>query len=169
MQKESKEFAKKIAKERLNKARNERLDFLWNDFLGAVEKVINMLSDEELAATDWITIFYEIKKNGRAIYRSKMAGICCTEDERIEYESEDINLGSKKLLEVPFRDFRNKAKQDNYFLTSWFEIEKLFEYDGPEIIELSFCIDQMVEIETKKSADAKYKLISEINAKPEKN
>ena len=55
MQKESKEFAKKIAKERLNKARNERLDFLWNDFLGAVEKVINMLSDEELAATDWIT------------------------------------------------------------------------------------------------------------------
>ena len=97
-----------------------------------------------------------------------MAGICCTEDERIEYESEDINLGSKKLLEVPFRDFRNKAKQDNYFLTNWFEIEKLFEYDGPEIIELSFCIDQMVEIETKKSADAKYKLISEINAKPEK-
>lgn len=168
MQKESKEFAKKIAKERLNKARNERLDFLWNDFLGAVEKVINMLSDEELAATDWITIFYEIKKNGRAIYRSKMAGICCTEDERIEYESEDINLGSKKLLEVPFRDFRNKAKQDNYFLTNWFEIEKLFEYDGPEIIELSFCIDQMVEIETKKSADAKYKVISEINAKPEK-
>lgn len=159
---------KKIAKERLNKARNERLDFLWNDFLGAVEKVINMLSDEELAATDWITIFYEIKKNGRAIYRSKMAGICCTEDERIEYESEDINLGSKKLLEVPFRDFRNKAKQDNYFLTNWFEIEKLFEYDGPEIIELSFCIDKMVEIETKKSADAKYKLISEINAKPEK-
>ena len=168
MQKESKEFAKKFAKERLNMSRNERLDFLWNDFLGAVEKVINMLSDEELAATDWITIFYEIKKNGRAIYRSKMAGICCTEDERIEYESEDINLGSKKLLEVPFRDFRNIAKQDNYFLTNLFEIEKLFEYDGPEIIELSFCIDQMVEIETKKSADAKYKLISEINAKPEK-
>ena len=46
MQKESKEFAKKIAKERLNKARNERLDFLWNDFLGAVEKVINMLESK---------------------------------------------------------------------------------------------------------------------------
>lgn len=33
------EFVEKIKETRLNKARNEQLDFLWNDFLGAVEKL----------------------------------------------------------------------------------------------------------------------------------
>ena len=33
----------KIRETRLNESRNNLLDFLWNDFLGAVEKVINVL------------------------------------------------------------------------------------------------------------------------------
>lgn len=54
------EFVDKIKGAWLNKVRNERLDYLWDDFLGAVEKVINVLTDEELATTYWITIKYEI-------------------------------------------------------------------------------------------------------------
>mgnify|MGYP004549787857 FL=1 len=37
------DFVEKIKETRLNKVRNERLDFLLDDFLGAVEKVINVL------------------------------------------------------------------------------------------------------------------------------
>lgn len=40
------DFVEKIKETRLNKVRNERVDFLWDDFLGAVKKVINVLSDE---------------------------------------------------------------------------------------------------------------------------
>ena len=37
------DFVEKIKETRLNKVRNERLDFLLDDFLGAVENVINVL------------------------------------------------------------------------------------------------------------------------------
>ena len=67
------DFVEKIKETRLNKVRNERVNFLWNDFLGAVKKVINVLSDEELAGTYWITIKYKNRKNGKVIYRSRFA------------------------------------------------------------------------------------------------
>ena len=62
----------------------------------------------------------------------------------------------------------NEAKKDYYCLTGFLKSEDLFESDGPEEIELSFCLDQ-IEIEPRKSAEAKYRLISEIDAKPKKN
>ena len=63
---------KKFKETRLNKARNKRLSFLWDDFLGAVEKVINVLTDEELAATFWITIKYGTDDEEN-VYRSQFA------------------------------------------------------------------------------------------------
>ena len=78
-------FVEKIKETRLNKVRNERLDFLWDDFLGAVEKVINVLSDEELAGTYWITIKYKTRRNGKVIYRSRFAETDWSEKKEIKY------------------------------------------------------------------------------------
>ena len=104
---ETKEFVEKISP-RLSKVRNERLNFLWSDFLGAVEKVINILTDEQLAATTTISILYKIKDNDERVYRSNFAELNCSDDERIEYEEKDVCLGTKGMLERPFRDFRKK-------------------------------------------------------------
>lgn len=132
-----------------------------------MEKVINNLSDEELAATDWITIFYEIHKKGRVIYRSKMAEIDCIEKE-IKYEVEDKNLGLKKYLEMPFREFITEVKKDKHCcVDNFFKNESIFENDGPEKIGLSFWVEE-IEMEPRKSEKTKYKLVSEIDAKTEK-
>ena len=153
------EFVEKIKETRLNKARNEQLNFLWNDFLGAVEKVINVLSEEELAATFWIIIKYKIRKNGKAIYRSQFAETDWSGKRRIKYEPKDINLGSKLLLERPFRDFRTTAEQDIYCSYVDFGIEELFEQDGPGEASLDFNIGQ-IETIPKKSKTSEYRIVS---------
>ena len=149
----------KIRETRLNESRNNLLDFLWNDFLGAVEKVINVLSEEELAGTFWIIIKYKIRKNGKTIYRSKYAETDWSGKRKIRYESEDIILGSKLLLERPFRDFRTTAEQDIYCSYVDFGIEELFEQDGPGEASLDFNIGQ-IETIPKKSKTSEYRIVS---------
>lgn len=153
------EFVEKIKGARLNKVRNERLNYLWDDFLGAVEKVINVLTDEELAATYWITIKYEIRKNGKVIYRSRFAETDWSGKRRIKYEPKDINLGSKKLLERPFWDFREKARQDEFYDAGDFYIEDLFEEDGPGGATLDFRINR-IETIPEKSETSEYRIVS---------
>ena len=152
------EFVEKIMETRLNKARNKRLSFLWDDFLGAVEKVINVLTDEELAATFWITIKYGTDDQGN-VYRSRFAETDCSENKEIKYESKDISLGSRKYLERPFWDFRKKAKQDEFCDAYEFYIENLFENDEPEEIRLDFSINR-IETIPEKSETSKYRIVS---------
>ncbi len=152
------EFVERIMETRLNKARNKRLSFLWDDFLGAVEKVINVLTDEELAATFWITIKYGTDDDGN-VYRSQIAETDWSENKGIKYESKYISLGSKKYLERPFRDFRTTAEQDIYCSYVDFEIEELFEQDGPGEASLDFNIGQ-IETIPKKSKTSEYRIVS---------
>ena len=134
------DFVEKIKETRLNKVRNERLDFLWDDFLGAVEKVINVLSDEELAGTYWITIKYKTRRNGKVIYRSRFAETDWSGKKGIKYEDKDINLGSKLLLCRPFQDFRKKVELDIYCYYADLEFDELFKQDGPCEATLNFNI-----------------------------
>ena len=152
------EFVEKIKGARLNKVRNERLDYLWADFLGAVEKVINVLTDEELAATFWITIKYGTDDQGN-VYRSRFAETDWSENKEIKYEAKDISLGSKKYLERPFWDFRKKAKQDEFCDSDEFYIEDLFENDEPEEIRLDFSINR-IETIPEKSETSEYRIVS---------
>ena len=152
------EFVERIMETRLNKARNKRLSFLWDDFLGAVEKVINVLTDEELAATFWITIKYGTDDEGN-VYRSQFAETDWSKNKGIKYESKDISLGSKKYLERPFRDFRQKAKQDEFCDADEFGIEDLFESDGPEEISLDFSIN-LIETVPEKTEKSEYRIVS---------
>ena len=80
------------------------MDFLWDDFLGAVEKVINVLSDEELAGTYWITIKYKTRKNGKVIYRSRFAETDWSEKKEIKYlmylKSQLIKETKKELKDL---------------------------------------------------------------------
>ena len=151
------EFVEKFST-RLSNARNERLDFLWNDFLSAVENVINALTDEQLAATSIISIFYETKENDNCIYRSKSAEVDCF-DEELNYESDNICLGTKNMLHNAFKDVKEKAKHDNYCGSDWFEVEKLFDSDEKEQIILDFYICN-INIEFKKTQST-YRIIPE--------
>jgi len=155
---ETKEFVEKVLP-RLSKVRNERLDFIWSDFLGAVEKVINVLTDEQLAAANWITIIYETRKNDEGIYRSNIAEVWFVEKEEIVYGEEAVCLGTKSMLERTFKDFEEKAEQDIYCNEECFYVEDLFENDLPSKILLDFDVNR-IEIEFKKTPEAKYKIIS---------
>lgn len=154
---ETKKFVEKFST-RLSNVRNERLDFLWNDFLSAIEKVINTLTDEQLAAANCIGIFYKAKENDDCIYRSKSAEIDCF-DEELDYESDDICLGTKNMLQNAFKDVKEKAKHDNYCGSDWFEVERLFDSDEEERIILDFYICN-INIEFKKT-QSNYRIIPE--------
>lgn len=121
---------------RYKKVRNSNLDFLWEDFLLAVEKVTNVLSDEKLAATQDIAIYYFTKKGDENIYRRKTAEANYFHDQIVEYEESDICLGTREMLEIAFKDFKDKAKKDNNFIADWFEVEnfKFDEDDDSEIV-----------------------------------
>lgn len=124
---------------RYKKVRNSNLDFLWEDFLLAVEKVVNILPDEKLAATQEITIFYFTKEGDENIYRSKVAEVNNFHEPKVEYEESDVCLGTREMLEIAFKDFRDKAQKDNNFITDWFETENFeFDEDGDNEIVLSF-------------------------------
>lgn len=112
---------------RYRKVRIEKVDFLWEDFLQAVEKVINKLSDEVFAATSGITICYFIRKGEEKIYRSKTAKCCFFDDQIVEYEKEDICLGTKEMLQKALFDFKAKAEKDSNICADWFEVEDFFE------------------------------------------
>lgn len=128
---------------RYKKVRNKNLDFLWKDFLQAVEKVISKLSDEELAATSGVTIFYFTQKNDKNIYRSKRAECCFVDNIEIEYEKEDIILGTREMLEIAFSDFKGKAKKDKNICADWFEVER-FEDGGDVEIPLDFKLSTII-------------------------
>ena len=158
---ETKELVDKVLP-RLTKVRQERLDFLWKDLLGAVEKVINQLTDEELAATHWITINYLVKANDENIYRGKEAQTDWQflNNEVMVYEESDICLGTKNMLERAFKDLKKKAEADPCWDTNYFELENLFEAirDGGTVLEFSL---SSIDIEFRKSENAKYKLVLE--------
>ena len=159
---ETRELVDKISP-RLTKVRQERLDFLWNDFLGAVEKVINRLTDEELAATGWITIIYEVKNNDEHVYRSKKAQTDWQLDsnEFLVYEENDICLGTKNMLERTLKDFKKKAEEDACCNTDYFEPPVLYESDSPDGTSLDFSLNS-IDIEFRKLEKVKkYKIVLE--------
>lgn len=124
---------------RYKEVRNKKLDFLWEDFLQAIEKVISQLPDEKLAATSGITIFYFTKKGDKNIYRSKIAECYFFDNQTVEYEKEDICLGTREMLEVAFVDFKAKAERDNNICADWFEVEDFkFDEDDNSRIPLDF-------------------------------
>lgn len=124
---------------RYKEVRNKNLDFLWEDFLQAVEKVISQLSDEKLAATSGITIYYFIQKGNGNIYRSKIAECYFFNNQTVVYEEEDICLGTIEMLEVAFSDFKAKAEKDNNICADWFDVEDFkFDEDNDSKILLDF-------------------------------
>ena len=124
---------------RYKKVRDENLDFLWEDFLQAVENVISKLSDEKLAATSGITIFYFTQKGDKSIYRSKIAECYFFENSEVEYEENDVYLGTRELLEIAFTDFKAKAEKDENVCADWFEVEEFkFDEDDDSKISLDF-------------------------------
>lgn len=126
--------------ERLNKARQTRLDFIWSDFISSIELVIDQLNDEELAGTDWITIKYFCEDD--LIYRCRYATTNWSDENGIQYEPEDKIIGSKKILEIPFRDFKIYAK-NHLCDINYFDIEDLFDNDSHNMILLDFHIGKI--------------------------
>ncbi len=130
---------------RYKKVRNKNLDFLWEDFLQAVEKAISKLTDEVFATTSGITIFYFTKEGDRNIYRSKIAECISLNDQTVEYEKEDISLGTKEMLELAFIDFKDKAEKDDNISADWFEVEELrFDEDVNSEISLDFKLSNIL-------------------------
>lgn len=129
---------------RYRRVRNEKLDSVWEDFLEAVEKVTQKLTDDLFSSTNSITILYCIKEGEKAIYRKKVAKYCIGEEEaEIQYEEKDVPLGEKNNLEITFKDFRDRAKADKNLIADWFELEKLFESDEDNEIELEFLLTKI--------------------------
>lgn len=91
--------------------------------------------------------------------QTMMPKLHSTYHEGIKYESKDISLGSKKYLERHFRDFRQKAKQDEFCDAEEFYIEDLFENDGPEEVSLDFSINR-IETIPEKSETSEYRIVS---------
>lgn len=138
--KTTKELIERISP-RYKKVRNDKLNFLWEDFLQSVEKVIAKLSDEDLAATNGITIEYFTNKGDTNIYRSRIAQCYFFEDLTVEYEEKDFCLGTREMLEIAFLDFRDKAQKDKYISTDSFEVEEFrFDEDGYNRITLDFIL-----------------------------
>lgn len=124
---------------RYKDVRNKKMNFLWEDFLQAVEKVIGQISDERLAATNGITIFYFTKEGDKNIYRSKVAECYYFDNQVVEYEKEDICLGTREMLEIAFIDFKAKAEKDDNICADWFEVEEFkSEEDDNSRIGLDF-------------------------------
>lgn len=130
---------------RYKDVRNKNLEFIWEDFLQAVENVINKLPDEILAATSVITIFYFTKKGDKNIYRSKIAECSFFDNQIVEYEKEDICLGTIAMLEIAFIDFKAKAEKDNNICADWFEVENLkFDENEDNKIPLDFKLPKLL-------------------------
>lgn len=126
---------------RYREVRNKNLDFLWEDFLQAVEKTIKQISDEKLAATSMISIIYFTQEGDEHIYRSKIAECSYFENQEVEYEKEDICLGTREMLEIAFVDFKEKAKKDNNICSDWFDVEVFsFDEDNDNEIQLDFIL-----------------------------
>ena len=118
---------------RYKKVRDVNLDFLWRDFLQAVENAISKLSDEKFAATSGITIFYFTQKGDKNIYRSKVAECYFFNNQEVEYEEDDIYLGTREMLEIAFRDFKAKAEKDENVCADWFNVEDLYQQENSKI------------------------------------
>ena len=126
---------------RYKKAREKKLDFLWEDFLKAVEKAIKLIPDDKLSATTSVTILYFTREGDTNIYRSKVAEYSFFHEGRIEYEKENICLGTREMLELAFNDFREKAKKDKNLCVNWFNVEEFeFDHEGESEIKLDFIL-----------------------------
>lgn len=110
---------------RYKELRNQNADFLWEDFLQAVEKATGKIPDEMFAATSGVSITYFTKEGDENIYRSKTAECHHFQDKTVEYEEDDVCLGKKEMLAIAFKDFKARAKADKHITTEWFELEDL--------------------------------------------
>lgn len=124
---------------RYKELRNQNADFLWEDFLQAVEKATGKIPDEMFAATSGVSITYFTKEGDENIYRSKTAECHHFQDKTVEYEEDDVCLGKKEMLAIAFKDFKARAKADKHITTEWFELEDLkLEDDVEGSISLDF-------------------------------
>ena len=118
--------------------RNQNADFLWEDYLQAIEKATSNIPDAMFAATRGVSITYFTRDGDENIYRSKVAECHHFQDKTVEYEEDDVCLGKKKMLTIAFKDFKERAKADKHITTEWFELEEL-ELDDVEVsISLDF-------------------------------
>ena len=99
----------------------------------AVENAISKLSDEKFAATSGITIFYFTQKGDKNIYRSKVAKCYFVDNQEVEYEEDDIYLGTREMLEIAFKDFKAKAEKDENVCADWFDVEDLYQQENSKI------------------------------------
>ncbi len=130
---------------RYKEVRKKNVDFLWEDFLGAIEKVISKIPDKEFAATSGITIFYFTRKGDQNIYRSKIGERYFCENGEVEYEEDDICLGTREMLEIAFVDFKAKAEKDNNVCADWFDVEDFkFDEDDNRKISLDFKLPKIL-------------------------
>lgn len=119
--------------------RNQNADFLWEDFLQAIEKATSNIPDAMFAATSGISISYFTRDGDENIYRSKVAECNHFQDKTVEYEEDDVCLGKKELLAIAFKDFKARVEEDRHITTEWFELEELkFDDDVESSISLDF-------------------------------
>lgn len=94
-----------------------------------------------MATTSGITICYFTQKGDKNIYRSKIAECYFFDDQTVEYEKEDICLGTRETLDVAFVDFKAKAENDKNIGTNWFDVEAFqFDEDDNSRILLDFIL-----------------------------
>lgn len=110
---------------RYKRLRNQNADFLWEDFLQAVEKAVSKIPDAMFAAASGVSITYFTRKGDANIYRSKVAEFYYFQDKTVEYEEDDVCLGKKEMLAIAFKDFAERAKRDKNICTEWFDLKEL--------------------------------------------
>ena len=122
--KTTEELLKRIS-ERYNRLVNKKMEYLWEDFLGAVEKAVQKLPDDKLIGAEGVTIFYYIE--GDSVYRDKKAEAFYIDSSEFEYEDEPVCLGNKVELRQALQVFKEKAAENEHIDTSVFDLESLFE------------------------------------------
>lgn len=119
--------------ERYNRLRNKKMEYLWEDFLQAVEKAVQKVPDEILACAEGITIFYY--KEGDSVYRDKKTEAFYLDSPEFEYEKEPVCLGSEEELRLALQDFKEKAEEDEHIDASMFDVKKLlYEKNGGDCL-----------------------------------
>ena len=102
------------------------------------------ISDKEFAGTSGITIFYFTREGDQNIYRSKTAERYFCKNGEVDYEENDICLGTRENLEIAFVDFKAKAEKDNNVYADWFDVEDFRLDESASKISLDFRLPKKI-------------------------
>ena len=143
-----KEMAKRIStteqlagnvKERVQKVQRGLADNLWQDLLNSISLVIRRLTDEELAKTSLISIWYEVGEDGN-IYRSNIASV--DENDEFLYETSARSFGKKEEIIPAMKLLKEMASKDKYLGVLEFSIENLEQTNSR--IPINFFVDKVI-------------------------